>query len=101
MRLEEAGFTRRWILEAGTLASSMVAAAPAFAKTDYDPRKSSLGQLKLQGHLDGSPAPWWYTGTIYAVRERTRPMPLFRFEGSETYWAKVKSEGDAGPIPDG
>ncbi len=93
--MEEIGFTRRWMLGTGAVAGAVLSAPPSFAKSDYDPRKTSLGQVKLEAYADGRPAPWWYIGTIYAVRERTRPVPLFRFEGSETYWARPKAGGDA------
>jgi hypothetical protein len=87
------------MIEAGALASAGVglsmASGPALAKDQYDPRKSSAGLVKLEAYADGRPAPWWYTGTIYAVRERTKPKALFRFEGSETYWASPKSSGEA------
>ena len=92
--LDNVGFTRRWMLEAGAVSASL-AATPALAKDAYDPRKTSAALVKLEAYADGRPAPWWYTGTIYAVRERTKPKALFRFEGSETYWADPKPSGEA------
>ena len=83
------------MLGTGAVAGAALSAPPSFAQGGYDPRKTSAGLIKLEAYADGRPAPWWYIGTIYAIRERTRPLPLFRFEGTETYWARPKAGGDA------
>lgn len=90
------GFTRRWMLQAGAVSSALVALGGASAEaSEYDPRKTNEGLLKLNCYMDGRPAPWWYGGTIYVVRERQKPMPLIKFEGSETSWIRHQSDGSA------
>lgn len=106
--MDEIGFTRRSFVNFGMLAAGGLAtlgctqanAAPLIGSAPpvsngYDPRKSSAGLIKLEAYADGRPAPWWYIGTIYAVRERQNPVALFKFEGCEVYQAEPLPGGDA------
>lgn len=96
--MDEIGFTRRSLVQVGgaVAAGAMLGGASMAAPgPGYDPRRSSAGLVKLEAFADGRPAPWWYTGTIYAVRERAKPRALFHFEGCETYWATPGPTGDA------
>jgi hypothetical protein len=44
--------------------------------------------MRLHASAADAEIPWYYTGRIYAVRERSAPVHLFNFEGTEVYWVR-------------
>lgn len=62
------------------------AKAPA-APDSLDARGVEL-YMKLHAATDDGIVPWYYTGRIYAIRERQAPVHLFNLEGTEIYWVK-------------
>lgn len=100
------GMTRRqWlgslVLGAGVAAAGAVAeASPRSASADRsglafdDPQTNLRNLVRLQGSLREEDVPWWFTGTIFAVRgDNETPRPLVRFEGMEIYWFQHRAEG--------
>lgn len=88
---EAHGISRRNLIAAGTLAGGM-SCAEAFAATP-DPRTSAVGQVKLAATLDGSPAYWTYSGTIYGIRPNLKPVALLGLTGCQAQWAKRQDDG--------
>ena len=73
-----------WMGSGAASASVLTAADATGPLPDFnDPQFNLDSIVKLIGSLEAVDCPWWYTGTIYAVRERTAPVPLVRFEGCE------------------
>lgn len=81
----------------GLIASSVITAAGATASASaapvYDPRATAEGQVKLAATLDGSPAFWVYTGVIYAVRPKARPLAILALSGCQSNWAHRRKDG--------
>jgi hypothetical protein len=50
--------------------------------------------MKLHAATDDGEVPWYYTGRIYAVRERQSPVHLFNLEGTEIYWVRRRSASE-------
>lgn len=48
--------------------------------------------MKLQTSLSAATVPWFYSGSIYAVRSATAPLHLFEFEGTEIYWVHPQAD---------
>jgi hypothetical protein len=44
--------------------------------------------MKLHATSAEGMVPWYYTGRIYAIRERQAPLHLFNLEGTEIYWVR-------------
>lgn len=44
--------------------------------------------MKLHATSAEGMVPWYYTGRIYAIRERQAPVHLFNLEGTEIYWVR-------------
>lgn len=42
--------------------------------------------MRLHASAEDGEVPWYYTGRIYAIRDRAAPVHLFNFEGTEVYW---------------
>lgn len=59
-----------------------------------DPLVNLHGFMKLHGSLDEVDCPWWYTGIIYGIQEKTAPQPLLRFEGCEINRYRPNPNGD-------
>ena len=85
-------FNRRTMLGAFAVAASAPAGAALLSARDTtsqalpdlsDPVVNVECIVKMLGSLEAIDCPWWYTGTIYAQRERQAPIRLFRFEGCE------------------
>ncbi len=94
--LPEGAITRRsFIVAAGAsgFATAPFAASGA-AGASTDPRLSNAGLLKLLGSLDARPAPWWFTGIIYAVQLARAPVPMVVCEGCEVYFPRRLPNGD-------
>jgi hypothetical protein len=92
---------RRALLSwAGGLAAGALLAgrrAEAASETPGGTRPATAGGLDARGvelymKLHASAAdgevPWYYTGRIYAIRERQAPVHLFNLEGTEIYWVR-------------
>jgi hypothetical protein len=83
--------TRRGLLGGFALSASTSAQAGLMTARDAastlpdfdDPAVNVDCMVRMLGSLDAVDCPWWYTGTIYAQRERQAPVKLFRFEGCE------------------
>lgn len=59
-----------------------------------DPTISLRNLVRLQGSLREEDVPWWFTGTIFAVRgDNETPRPFVRFEGMEIYWFSHRPDG--------
>ena len=88
-------FPRRSLLGGIALSAALSSTTPAIAALlSASDAKSPLPDLndpalnvdwmvKLLGSLEAIDCPWWYTGTIYATRDRMAPVKLCRFEGCE------------------
>lgn len=63
------------------------AAAPAASGTPLTVQALERYMRMHASTTDGA-SPWYYTGRIYAVREKQAPLLLFTFEGTEIYWVK-------------
>ena len=81
---------------AGALASALPAPAraagasaivPTGVPVPMDGRGLEL-YMKLHAATSDLQVPWYYTGRIYAVRERQAPVHLFNLEGTEIYWVR-------------
>jgi hypothetical protein len=65
--------------------------APGYAA---DPlARDNRALVKLFTSLDGSPAPWWFAGYIYAIQLGRAPIPLVRCLGCEIYFPKRLPDG--------
>jgi hypothetical protein len=73
---------------------AVLSGAAAAATAGRDPRRSNAGLIKLLGSLDGRPAPWWFTGTIYGVQLGRAPVPMVVCEGCEVYFPRRLPNGD-------
>ena len=49
--------------------------------------------VKLFTSLDGSAAPWWFAGYLYAIQLGQRPIPLVRCLGCEIYFPQKQPDG--------
>lgn len=76
---------------AGGAAASAGAAPAASAPL---PAATLERYMKLHASTSGGESPWYYTGRIYAVRERQAPQLLFNFEGTEIYWVRRIAAGE-------
>jgi hypothetical protein len=69
-------------------------ALPTLADSvSQDPRLSAEGQIRLSASLDGSPAFWIYSGTVYAVQPGLHPRELVRLSGCQSSWAERLEDG--------
>jgi len=86
---------RSLLVTAAGLATVPLCGPPlaAGAVVSTDPRTSAEGQVKLNATLDGSVAYWPYSGIIYAVRPRARPLPLLAVSGCQANWAAHQPDG--------
>jgi hypothetical protein len=84
--------SRRALLVAGGFGVG-IAASAGFAATDYDPRRSAEGQMKMLATLDGSPAFWHYTNLIYAMLPGQHPRPILAASGCQSSWAERMEDG--------
>lgn len=88
--------SRRTLLAWGGVAAGAAAIAgalrPAVAAGSADAAATTVADVERYMRLHASTAdaevPWYYTGRIYAVRERSAPVHLFNFEGTEVYWVR-------------
>lgn len=67
--------------------ATAAAGAKAPAPDSLDARGVEL-YMKLHAATDDGIVPWYYTGRIYAIRERQAPVHLFNLEGTEIYWVR-------------
>lgn len=89
--MSEIDLTRRTLLGSFAVAAASSAEAGIMSARDAagtlpdfsDPAVNVECMVRMLGSLDAIDCPWWYTGTIYAQRERQAPLKLFRFEGCE------------------
>jgi len=87
--------SRRFLLFAAAAlpaVRSLANAVSSNAMSD-DPRSSAQGQVKINATLDGSPAFWSYSGIVYAMLPKSRPIPLLRVTGCQANWAVIQSDG--------
>lgn len=59
---------------------------PASFPGGSDPRRSGLGQIKMEAALDGRAGIWGYRGLIYAVRPDCVPLPILGLDGGSAFW---------------
>jgi len=87
--------SRRCLLFAAAVSPAVRSLANVLSSNTVlnDPRSSAQGQVKLNATLDGSPAFWSYSGIVYAVLPKTRPVPLLRVTGCQANWAEIQSDG--------
>jgi hypothetical protein len=93
---------RRFVVTAGLAvtvlpivgARTAAAAATTAGAGAADPRRSNIGLVKMLAALDGAPAPWWFTGTLYGVPPGKAPVPMVVCEGCEVYFARRLPNGD-------
>lgn len=87
-------FSRRAALRGGAIVVGGVAASAAVsAAPKSDPRRSALGQIKMEGALDGRVAIWSYSGLIYAVTPGQRPRAILSIAGGSANWATRQPDG--------
>lgn len=108
----EAPLTRRTLLAwigVAAAAPAMAAAAGTSATPEAVPRAQDAASatppgtlapadveryMKLHAGTSDGEYPWYYTGRIYAIRERQAPQHLFDFEGTEIYWVRRRGADD-------
>jgi hypothetical protein len=69
------------------------ASLPLGVPTKMDARGVEL-YMKLHAASADAEVPWFYTGRIYAIRERQAPVHLFNLEGCEIYWVRRTGEDE-------
>lgn len=57
------------------------------------PPRDNRAMVKLFTSLDGSAAPWWFAGYLYAIQLGQRPIPLVRCLGCEIYFPQKQPDG--------
>lgn len=88
--------SRRTLLLAAGAVAGCATGRPlghGISRAGQDPRNSADGQVKMAATLDGSPAFWSYSGVIYAVRPRLRPIPVLGLTGCQAFWAVRQPDG--------
>ena len=88
---------RRFVVAAGfagfaTVTSNTEAAGPA--GSGGGARYGNKSLVKMMASLDGTAAPWWFAGYLYAIPPGQRPIPMVRCEGCEVYFPQRLENGD-------
>jgi len=78
---------------AGARGAAPGGSLPLGVPTKMDARGVEL-YMKLHASSENAEVPWFYTGRIYAIRERQAPLHLFNLEGCEIYWVRRTGEGE-------
>jgi hypothetical protein len=73
--------------------ANATAAAPTRGYAADPLARDNRALVKLFTSLDGSPAPWWFAGYIYAIQLGKAPIPLVRCLGCEVYYPKLLPDG--------
>lgn len=92
---QDAMFSRRTLLAWGSAAAGAAQIATALGSAQAPGERTAAATaadveryMRLHASAADAEVPWYYTGRIYAVRERSAPLHLFNFEGTEIYWVR-------------
>jgi hypothetical protein len=88
---------RRFVVAAGFSGFATPTIRSAVAGPDRksgDLHYGNKSLVKILASLDGTAAPWWFAGYLYAIPPGERPIAMVRCEGCEVYFPQRQENGD-------